>query len=105
MAQIRRLQKKFDRVPLVREYHVRVTVFVEQTELVWRRRIQRGCSFRGPFKPVYPFEGDGLLVQAGEGDSHRLNYAETIVIPAAVGRYALRRMGDGPVRVVKALVR
>ena len=50
-------------------------------------------------------EGDGVLVETEDGGPHPLNYAETIVIPAAVGRYSLRRVGDSPVQVVKALVR
>ena len=49
--------------------------------------------------------GDGVLIETGDRATHPLNYAETIVIPAAVGRYSLRGIGKGPVQVVKALVR
>ena len=39
------------------------------------------------------------------GGQRVLARAETIVVPAAVRGYRLRRLGSGPVRVVKALVR
>jgi hypothetical protein len=44
-----------------------------------------------------------VVVATGSGD-HRLSYAETMVIPAAVGDYTLRSLGASPVRLVKALV-
>jgi hypothetical protein len=50
-------------------------------------------------------EGEGVVVAPASGPSHLVNYAETIVVPAAVGSYELQRAGSGPVRVVKALVR
>lgn len=50
-------------------------------------------------------EGDGVLVTTAAGDRHRLAYAETLIIPAAVGGYSLTARGSGPVRVVKALIR
>ena len=52
--------------------------------------------------------GDGIDIEwgsASDAERHRVNYAETIVIPAAVGRYAVRAVGPDEVRVVKALVR
>jgi hypothetical protein len=50
-------------------------------------------------------DGDGVVVEPADGEPQRLNYAETLVVPAAVGTYALRAIGAAPVRVVKALVR
>lgn len=47
-------------------------------------------------------EGDGVEV-SWEGGSQVFAYAETFVVPAAVGRYSLRRTGDQRVRLVKAL--
>jgi hypothetical protein len=53
-------------------------------------------------------EGDGVTIEWGDPGQDlqrlRLSYAETVVLPAAVGRYHLRRVGAGRVRVVKALV-
>ena len=43
------------------------------------------------------------LVTEG-GDVHRLSYAETIVVPAAVGEYTVTRVSGPPCRLVKALV-
>ena len=80
-------------------------IFYEVRRVVLEGDTEADDDTSGGFHVLNVVEGDGLLVQAGEGDPHHLNYAETIVIPAAVGRYALRRMGDGPVRVVKAFVR
>jgi hypothetical protein len=50
-------------------------------------------------------DGGGVTVEPADGPGHVLAYAETIVVPAAVGRYTLRAAGNRPVRVVKALVR
>jgi mannose-6-phosphate isomerase class I len=49
-------------------------------------------------------EGEQALVE-WEGGSHPLHYAETIVIPAAVGRYGLRNQAEGICKVVKAYVK
>ncbi|WP_219416760.1 hypothetical protein [Pseudonocardia nigra] len=49
-------------------------------------------------------DGVGAEV-AWEGGRRVLALAETIVVPAAVGGYRLRRVGSERVRVVKALVR
>jgi mannose-6-phosphate isomerase class I len=49
-------------------------------------------------------EGDGVTIESEAAGSHPLNYAETLVIPAAVGTYRLRALGAQPVRVVKAVV-
>jgi hypothetical protein len=58
----------------------------------------------GRFHVLNVVEGTGITVETAGGRTHRLNYAETIVVPAAVGRYRLRRVGAERVRVVKALV-
>jgi hypothetical protein len=49
-------------------------------------------------------EGEGVLLEGGAGQIHSLVYAETLVVPAAIGPYTLRALGPGRVRVVKALV-
>ena len=58
----------------------------------------------GRFHVLNVVHGDGIEIEAG-GGVHPLAYAETVVVPASVGAYSLRRVGDGPARVVKALVR
>lgn len=50
-------------------------------------------------------EGAGVVLEPLGAPAHGLNYAETIVVPAAVGRYTLSALGSRRVRVVKALVR
>ncbi len=58
----------------------------------------------GRFHVVNVVDGDGALIETGTGH-HSLAYAETLVLPAAVGRYTIRRAGERPVRLVKALVK
>ena len=48
--------------------------------------------------------GAGAVLVPAAGPFHVINYAETIVVPAAVGAYELQPLGTGRVRVVKALV-
>jgi mannose-6-phosphate isomerase class I len=50
-------------------------------------------------------EGAGAVVVTESGRSHSLAYVETMLIPAAIGRYTIQRKGHGRVRIVKALVR
>src|SRR5512132_639472 len=50
-------------------------------------------------------EGDEIEVETAAGAVHPLSYAETIVIPAAVGEYRLHRISGGSCKVVKAFVR
>ena len=57
----------------------------------------------GRFHVLNVVEGEGIEIVAAAG-VHPLAYAETVVVPASVGAYSLRRVGDGPTRVVKALV-
>ena len=59
----------------------------------------------GSFHVLNVVDGDGVTVRAASGDTHRLRYAETLVVPAAVGRYSIIPVADGGARVVKALVR
>jgi hypothetical protein len=49
-------------------------------------------------------EGAGVAIEPVGSPAHVLVYAETLVVPAAVGRYSVRAIGREPVRVVKALV-
>jgi mannose-6-phosphate isomerase class I len=49
-------------------------------------------------------EGDEIEIRTAAGRHHRLCYAETIVVPAAVGPYDLVPLGPGPHKVVKAFV-
>ena len=48
--------------------------------------------------------GQEAVVETAGGHTHRLAYAETMVVPAAVGRYRLRRLRGPACQVVKALV-
>jgi mannose-6-phosphate isomerase class I len=48
--------------------------------------------------------GDEVELEATSGAIHPLAYAETIVVPASVGQYRIRRLRGGPCKVVKAFV-
>jgi mannose-6-phosphate isomerase class I len=59
----------------------------------------------GRFHVLNVVAGDGVSVETVDETRHDLRYAETLVVPAAVGSYRVRALGHQPVRVVKALVR
>jgi mannose-6-phosphate isomerase class I len=59
----------------------------------------------GRFHVLNVVDGSGVVLETADGDRHDLAYAETLVIPAAVGGYEVRTMDGSPVKVVKALVR
>jgi mannose-6-phosphate isomerase class I len=59
----------------------------------------------GRFHALNLVAGEQVDVETEAGDVHPLSYAETIVIPAAVGAYRIRRRRGDPCKVVKAFVR
>ena len=59
----------------------------------------------GRFHVLCLVEGGEVAVEPAHGASHPLAYAETIVIPASVGPYRLRRLSGPPAKVVKAFVK
>lgn len=63
-----------------------------------------GDATDGRFHVVNVVDGEGVLIEPVEGPAHSLVYAETLVVPAAVGQYTVQALGPGAVRVVKALV-
>jgi mannose-6-phosphate isomerase class I len=48
--------------------------------------------------------GDEVEIETERGDVHPLSYAETIVVPAIVGRYRVRRVRGPACKLVKAYV-
>jgi mannose-6-phosphate isomerase class I len=75
------------------------------------RRLELGPDATVPddtkerFHVLNVVDGNGVVVETEAGDRHDLAYAETLVIPAVVGRYEVRTTGGAPAKVVKALVR
>jgi len=59
----------------------------------------------GRFHILNVSAGDGVIIETSDGRTHDLVFAETLTVPAAVGAYRLRPLGDRPVHVVKSLVR
>jgi mannose-6-phosphate isomerase class I len=60
---------------------------------------------RGRFHVLNLVAGEEIVLETAGGRTHPLSYAETIVVPAAVGPYRLRRRTGPPCKVVKAFVR
>jgi mannose-6-phosphate isomerase class I len=58
----------------------------------------------GRFHVLNLVEGEAVEIETSRA-THALAYAETIVVPASVGRYRIRRVRGGPCKVVKAFVR
>ena len=59
---------------------------------------------QGRFHVLNLVAGDELELETADGHLHSLSYAETIVVPASVGAYRLRRQRGGDCKVVKAFV-
>jgi len=58
----------------------------------------------GRFHVLNLVAGEKIEIESGAGAVHGLAYAETIVVPASVGPYRLRRVQGGACKVVKAFV-
>ncbi|MGI9111460.1 MAG: class I mannose-6-phosphate isomerase [Gaiellaceae bacterium] len=58
----------------------------------------------GRFHVVGLVAGEEVVVESSSA-AHPLSFAETLVIPAAVGRYRVRRVRGGACKLVKAFVR
>jgi mannose-6-phosphate isomerase class I len=58
----------------------------------------------GRFHVLNLVEGEEVVVRTESGREHPLAYAETLVVPAKVGRYEIVRVSGGPPKVVKAFV-
>ncbi|MFK0020493.1 class I mannose-6-phosphate isomerase [Streptomyces sp. NPDC090798] len=80
-------------------------MFYEVRRFVLDAGAEADDDTQGRFHILNVAEGEGVTVHTAAGDRHELAYAETLTVPAAVGRYTLRAAGAAPVRVVKALVR
>ncbi len=58
---------------------------------------------RGTFYVLNLVEGESATIETVAGDDHPLAYGETLVIPAAVGKYRLRSAGS--CKLIKAFVK
>jgi mannose-6-phosphate isomerase class I len=59
----------------------------------------------GRFHVLNLVAGDCVELETAGGDGHVVNYAETLVVPASVGAYRIRRVRGPACKVVKAFVR
>jgi hypothetical protein len=58
----------------------------------------------GRFHVLNLVAGEEAEIETAAGILHGLAYAETIVVPASVGRYCIRGVAGGETKVVKAFV-
>ena len=80
-------------------------VFFEVRRLVLDVGALADDDTAGRFHVLNLVEGEAVDVHTSRHLVHRLNFAETMVVPAAVGSYRISQAGGQPVRVVKSLVR
>jgi mannose-6-phosphate isomerase class I len=75
---------------------------------VHRLVVSQGCDMlddtAGRFHILNVAAGEGAVIETRDGRTHTLAFAETLTVPAAVGPYRVRALGDDEVRIVKALV-
>jgi hypothetical protein len=75
---------------------------------VRRLTLQEGASLPDDtgdrFHVLNVVAGEGIHVTTSTGATHDVAYAETVVVPAAVGMYRIAAAGADQVRVVKAVV-
>jgi hypothetical protein len=62
------------------------------------------CDTGGRFDVLNLVAGEDAEIVTERGDVHLLSYAETIVVPAAVGRYTIRRLRGPGCKIVRAFV-
>jgi mannose-6-phosphate isomerase class I len=79
-------------------------VFYEARRIVVEAASTVVSQTDGRFHVLNVVDGEGVEIDTGT-ERHRLNYAETIVIPASVGGYRITPLGDETTQIVKALVR
>jgi mannose-6-phosphate isomerase class I len=79
-------------------------MFFEVRRLVVDAHRTTAADTAGRFHVLNVVDGEGVLLETADGHLHPLYYAETIVIPGAVGRYTVTALGSRAL-VVKALVR
>jgi hypothetical protein len=76
---------------------------------VWRFQLDPDSAVRehtaGRFNVLNGVEGAGITIITSSGALGGLVYAETAVVPAAVGAYDVKAWGPKQVRVVKDSVR
>ena len=83
----------------------RPEMFFEVRRVVLEAGSRAPDDTAGRFHVLNVVEGSGVTVETAAGDRHPLAYAETLLVPAAVGAYRVHPHGPDRVRVVKALVR
>jgi mannose-6-phosphate isomerase class I len=77
-------------------------LFFRVNRLDFEERVEDDTAER--FHVLNLVAGEEVEIEAASGATHGLAYAETIVIPASVGQYRIRRVRGGPCKVVKAFV-
>jgi mannose-6-phosphate isomerase class I len=80
-------------------------MFFEVRRLVLAGDTSMPDDTRDRFHVLNVVDGAGAQLEMASGQLHILNRFETLLVPAATGRYQLRARDGRPTRIVKALVR
>jgi mannose-6-phosphate isomerase class I len=79
--------------------------FFEVRRLVLASGASAFGTTKDRFHVLNVVDGAGVEVETSAGYRHRLNHAETLVVPAACHRYEVRNLGDGATQVIESFVR
>lgn len=79
----------------------------EVRRLEFEKSIYDETEEQGTFHALTLVEGESVLVQpqGNPGNQYKLDFPDTLIIPACMGRYNITNLGSKPCKVVKALVR
>lgn len=79
----------------------------EVRRLEFEKSIQDETEEQGTFHALTLVEGESVLVQSqgNPGKHYKLDFPDTLIIPACMGRYTVTNLGSKPCKIVKALVR
>lgn len=78
----------------------------EVRRLEFEKSIYDETEEQGTFHALTLVEGESVLVQpqGNPGNQYKLDFPDTLIIPACMGRYNITNLGSKPCKVVKALV-
>ncbi len=85
----------------------REDMFLEVRRLEFQKKIHDETDGRKMFHALTLVEGESVIIQSLENPERQchLNFPDTLIVPACLGKYSIINLGKKPCKVVKALVR
>ena len=76
-------------------------------EIPFQNLLRDETEEQGTFHALTLVEGESVLVQSqgNPGKQCKLDFPDTLIVPACMGKYTIVNLGSKPCKVVKALVR